>query len=351
MQFASGVNCMIGDNAMGKTNILDAIYYLSMCKSSTRQPDVSVIRHGEEYMMLQGQYTRRDTEESITMSLQRGKRKVAKRAGKEYQRLSQHIGFLPLVMVSPTDVDLIRGAGEERRRLMNLIISQSNPDYLDALIRYDKAIEQRNSMIRHEMRDPLLYETVETVLCQSGAIIHEARAKWMEQFKPIFMRYYQAVAGDQEKVRLKYASVLNDTPMAQVLADSRERDMILGYTSRGVHHDDIELLLGGHSMRRTGSQGQCKTYTIALRLAQFEFLHESTGITPLLLLDDIFDKLDATRVERIVEVVASERFGQIFITDTNRTHIDRIVQRLGGDHRLFTVKDGQCTPIEKGDHA
>lgn len=345
MNFAPGVNCLIGNNAMGKTNILDAIYYLSMCKSCTRQPDASVIRHGEQYMMLQGSYTRRDTPEEVTMAVQRGKRKVAKRSGKEYQRLSQHIGLLPLVMVAPADGDLIRGGGDERRRLMDHIISQSNHDYLDAVIRYGKAVEQRNSMIRHQMTDPLLYATVEQVMCQAAQLVYRTRRQWIEQFTPIFMRYYSAVAGEGEKVKLKYESALHDDDMEHLLNQSRQRDMALGYTSQGVHRDDIDLLLDGYSMRRTGSQGQCKTYTIALRLAQFDFLRQSTGITPLLLLDDIFDRLDASRVERIVEVVASDRFGQIFITDTNRTHIDRIVQRLGGDHRLFVVDHGTCTPL------
>lgn len=348
LEFSPGVNCLIGNNGMGKTNVLDAIYYLSFCKSCSNQPDTSAIRHGEPYMMLQGQYTRRGADEDITISLQRGKRKVARRGGKEYQRLSQHIGLLPLVMISPMDWDLIRGAGEERRRLMNQIISQGDAEYLDALIRYGKAVEQRNSMIRHEMRDPLLYETVEAVMCQCAGVVHAARARWIEEFTPRFLRYYQAVAGEREQVQLQYVSALHDMDMAQVLAQNRERDMLLGYTSHGVHRDDIELLLDGHSMRRTGSQGQCKTYTIALRLAQFSFLRDVNPTTPILLLDDIFDKLDATRVERIVEVVASDQFGQIFITDTNRTHIDQILSRLDGDHRMYDVNSGVCTLLTKG---
>ena len=348
LEFASGVNCLIGNNGMGKTNILDAIYYLSFCKSCTGQSDTSVITHGEPYMMLQGHYVRREVDEDVSISLYRGKRKVVRRGGKEYQRLSQHIGLLPLVMISPMDGDLIRGAGEERRRLMNQIISQGNSEYLDALIRYGKALEQRNSMLRNEMRDPLLYETVEAIMVQAATIIHQARKRWIEEFTPIFLRYYNAVAGDNEEVQLDYVSVLNDTDMRQVLTANRERDLALGYTSRGVHRDDIDLQLAGYSMRRTGSQGQCKTYTIALRLAQYRFLKSITPTTPILLLDDIFDKLDATRVERIVDVVASDQFGQIFITDTNRTHLDRIVSHLNGDHLMLMVADGVCSPLSKG---
>ena len=349
LDFAEGVNCLIGNNGMGKTNILDAIYYLSFCRSYTAQTDQSVIRHDEPCMMLQGTYDRREVEEQVTVSLQRGKRKVVRRGGKEYQRLSQHIGLLPVVMISPMDQDLIRGTGEERRRLMDQIISQGDKEYLDALIRYAKAVEQRNSMIRQEMRDPLLYETVETVMCQTAAMVHQRRADFVERFTPIFMRYYSDIAGDQETVSLTYQSQLTGTTMQELLAANRERDMIIGYTTRGVHRDDMELLLGDYSMRRTGSQGQCKTYTLALRLAQFDFLKASMTVTPMLLLDDIFDKLDARRVERIVEVVSSDRFGQIFITDTNRTHLDHIMQRMAGDHRMLIVTDGRCEPVEKGD--
>ena len=348
LEFSPGVNCLIGNNGMGKTNILDAIYYLSFGRSSTHQPDSTVIRHDEPYMMLQGAYTRHQTDENISIALHRGKRKVARRGGKEYQRLSQHIGLLPLVMISPMDWDLIRGTGEERRRLMDQIISQSNAEYLESVIRYGKALEHRNSMIRNDMRDPLLYETVEQEMCRTAQVVHAARQLWVEQLTPIFLRYYQAVAGTGEEVQLRYESPLNEASMAEVLAANRERDMVIGYTTRGVHRDDIELLLDGHSMRRTGSQGQCKTYTIALRLAQFDFIKSSNPVTPILLLDDIFDKLDASRVERIVEVVAGEQFGQIFITDTNRTHLDRIVSRLSGDHRMFTVANGECHVDEKG---
>ena len=345
LAFSPKVNCLIGNNGMGKTNILDAVYYLSFCKSYMNQTDSSVINHSADVMMIQGKYTRRDAEEDISMAMQRGRRKVARRNGKEYKRLSQHIGLLPLVMVSPMDGDLIRGAGEERRRLMDMIISQGNAEYLDALIRYNNAVEQRNSMIKHEFRDALLYETVEQQMCESAAVIHAARAAWIEQFSPIFMEYYNAIAGDGEVVNLSYKSHLNEASMAEHLERTRERDYIIGYTTRGVHRDDIELLLGEHSMRKTGSQGQCKTYTIALRFAQFEFLKKHTGITPILLLDDIFDKLDAKRVERIIEVVSQDRFGQIFITDTNRTHLDEIINRQSGDFAMFMVADGVCTPV------
>ena len=352
LEFSPKLNCLIGNNGQGKTNVLDAIYYLSMCRSFAPAGEGStVIRHGEPYMMLQGSYTRQDTPLEISVALQRGKRKVVRRDGKEYQRLSQHIGLLPVVMVSPMDWDLVRGSGEERRRFMDLIISQNDSEYLDALIRYNKAVEQRNAMIKREMRDPLLYETVEQAMATHAALIHQRRSLWVEQFLPIFMHYYQAVAGEGEAVSLHYKSHLNDGMMLDHLNATRERDLILGYTTRGIHRDDLELLLGGHSMRHTGSQGQCKTYTIALRLAQFDFLKGGNATVPILLLDDIFDKLDASRVERIVDVVSSDRFGQIFITDTNRAHLDEIVARHDGGHCLMHVNGGNITITKGGDDA
>lgn len=347
LRFSPKVNCLIGNNGMGKTNVLDAIYYLSYCRSYTSGNDHSAaITHEAPLMMLQGHYTRRGNTEDIALSLQRGKRKMMKRNGKEYKRLSQHIGLLPLVMISPLDWDLIRGGGDERRRLMDQIISQGNKQYLDALIRYNKALEQRNSMIRHDYRDTLLYESVEQVMETTAAYIHEQRKQWIEEFAPIFMRYYNAIAGDQEQVRLGYKSHLSEMTMRQLLNANRDRDMLLGYTSRGVHRDDIELWLGSHSMRKTGSQGQCKTYTIALRLAQFEFLKKYTSTTPILLLDDIFDKLDEARVVSIINVVSnSQDFGQIFITDTNRTHLDEIIAMMSGDYVMMAVENGDITTI------
>lgn len=342
LDFSPNINCLIGNNGMGKTNVLDAIYYLSFAKSCGNLTDQMVLNHDADYMMLRGNYLRHGDPIEITMAYQKGKRKTFKRDGKEYQRLSQHIGLIPLVMVSPMDWDLIRGAGEERRRLMDQIIAQGDSEYLAHLIRYNKALENRNSLIRQGYRDPLLFETVEHQLIASATYIHSARTKWIEVFTPIFMRYYSAIAGSNETVEIELNSHLNDCSMAQLLAQNRERDMIVGYTTHGVHRDDINLLLDSHPMRKTGSQGQCKTYTIALRLAQYDFLKEMSGTMPILLLDDIFDKLDALRVESIVKMVNNSDFGQIFITDTNRTHLDEIVKSINSDFRIFTVDHGNC---------
>ena len=347
LQFSPKVNCLIGNNGMGKTNVLDAIYYLSYCKSFTSNNEHSAaINHDANFLMLQGRYSRKGSTEEISLSVQRGKRKTVKRNGKDYKRLSEHVGLLPLVMISPLDWDLIRGGGDERRRLMDQIISQGNRKYLDALIRYNKALEQRNSMIKNDYRDPLLYESVENVMDSTAATLHESRKQWLEEFTPIFMRYYSAISGDAEQVRLSYKSHLTELSMQQLLNANRDRDMIMGYTTRGVHRDDIDLWLGDHAMRKTGSQGQCKTYTIALRMAQFEFLKKYTGTTPILLLDDIFDKLDERRVVSIINVVSnSQDFGQIFITDTNRTHLDEIVSMMSGDYSMMIVENGAINPI------
>jgi len=348
LSFSPKVNCLIGNNGQGKTNVLDAIYYLSMCRSHiTASDNNAVICHNEPYMMLQGEYIRRDSAEEITISLQRGKRKIVRRANKEYKRLSQHIGLLPIVMISPTDWDLIRGGSEERRRFMDHIISQNDHEYLDALIHYNKAVAQRNTMIKNEMHDALLYESIEDSLINNATLIYQRRTQWAQQFLPIFMHYYRLVAGTEETINLIYESHLNQAPMQSLLTSSRERDFIIGYTTRGVHRDDLSLWLNGYPMRQTASQGQCKTYTIALRLAQFEFIKQTSTVMPILLLDDIFDRLDATRVERIIDVVSNNQFGQIFITDTNRTHLDHIINRQSGNHCMMLVQNGNVTRLEK----
>ena len=344
LEFSGNVNCLLGNNGMGKSNLLDAIHYLSLCRSFTGVTDRLLVRRGEDFAMARAVYDRKGTEEEITLGMTPGRRKSLKRGGKEYKRLTEHIGLFPLVMVSPSDADLVRGAGEERRRWMDMVISQAEPLYLDALVRYNNALEQRNRMLRDHIVDHTLYEVVEMTLCDAAHHIAARRAEWLGRLSGIFRRHYAAVAGDDEDVTLTYDSPLATGEALQPLLDSaRRHDEIVGHTSVGPHRDDIAMTLGGMPVRRTASQGQCKTFTVALRLAQHEFLHQATGLRPMLLLDDVFDKLDATRVERLVEMVASERFGQIFITDTNRTHLDSIMGRSGGDHRTWAVDHGGFT--------
>ncbi|MBQ9077596.1 MAG: DNA replication and repair protein RecF [Muribaculaceae bacterium] len=347
LEFSPKVNGFLGNNGMGKSNLLDAIYYLSFCKSFTGVNDSLLIKREEDFSLVQGKYIRRGTEEELSLGLSRGKRKTLKRKGKEYQRLSAHIGSFPLVMVSPQDIDLIRGGSEERRRFMDMVISQSDHRYLDELIRYNRCLEQRNRLLRDGVADHSLYAAIEMQMEHAAAYIHDTRQNRIKQLTVIFSDYYRAIAGDNEEVSLSYRSSLNEegTTMTTLLDGARRHDEIVKYTTVGPHRDDIEMELSSMPMRRTGSQGQCKTYTIALRLAQYDFLHNASTMRPLLLLDDIFDKLDASRVERIMEVVERPMFGQIFITDTNRTHLDEIMRRTAGDYRIWQVTDGNFHPI------
>lgn len=348
LEFSDKVNCLLGNNGMGKSNLLDAIYCMSFTKSFTGVTDGMLIRTGAEWMTLRGDYTRRGTAEQLSMGLQRGKRKSLRRGGKEYQRLSMHIGVFPLVMVAPQDIEILRGGGEERRRWMDMVISQSDAQYLDAIIRYGAALEQRNRLLREGCVDHSLYEAVEATMELPAQRISRTRSEWVKELTRLFERYYREIAGEEAgRVSLDYRCSLDASPdgtMGGLLDSSRRHDEMLRHTTAGPHRDDIEMSLEGMPVRRTGSQGQCKTFTVALRMAQYEFLERSSGVRPLLLLDDVFDKLDAERVERIMAMVTGENFGQIFITDTNRRHLDEIVERAGNDYRLWEVEKGRFTP-------
>jgi len=347
LEFSPKINCFLGNNGMGKSNLLDAIFYLSFCKSFSGMTDTMLLRRGEDFAMAKARYIRRDTPEELSLGMVRGKRKSLKRGGKEYSRLSEHIGTFPLVMAAPQDIDLIRGSGEERRRWMDMVISQSDKRYLDALIRYNAGVEQRNRLLRAGIVDHTLYEAIETAMDMAARYIHAIRQSWVDKLTGLFHRYYRAIAGeDSEPVSLAFKGSLDASPdgsLTALLDAARRHDEIVKYTSVGPHRDDIEMLIEDMPMRRTGSQGQCKTFTIALRLAQYDFLHTATGMRPMLLLDDIFDKLDRDRVERIMALVTADEFGQIFVTDTNRKHLDDIMERTGGHYRMWTVQGGRFT--------
>jgi DNA replication and repair protein RecF len=343
-QFSDKLNCFLGNNGMGKSNVLDAIYYLSFCKSFTGAPDNLVVRRGEDFTLMQAQYVRRDADEDLNVSLGGGRRKSFKRGGKEYKKL------FPAVLVAPVDSDLINGSGEERRRFIDMVIAQGDARYLDHLIRYNHNLAQRNRLLRDGCYDANLYLALETAMQFSADYICRARRAHIDRLAQIHRKYYAAVAGaDAEDTSLRYRTQLDEfqgeNAMLDIFEHNRERDRILKYTSAGPHRDDIDLTLQCMPVRRTASQGQQKTYTIALRLAQYEFLSETTGLKPLLLLDDIFDKLDAQRVEAIINVVANDTFGQIFITDTNRKHLDEILDHIPADHALWSVCDGNFTPL------
>lgn len=346
LAFSRKMNCIIGKNGMGKTNLMDAVYYLSFCKSATNPIDSQNIRHEQDFFVLQGFYeTEGGDPEEVYCGLKRRQKKQFKRNKKEYTRLSDHIGLIPLVMVSPADTLLIAGGSEERRRFMDVVISQFDREYLDALIRYNKALVQRNTLLKAELEpDEELMNVWEEMMASTGEVVFHKRQQFIEEFIPIFQSYYSYISQNQEEVKLSYQSHAAEGDLLALLRANRQRDRVMGYSLKGIHKDDLIMQLGEFPMKREGSQGQNKTYLIALKLAQFEFLKRTgSGTTPLILLDDIFDKLDALRVEQIVKLVAGDNFGQIFITDTNRDHLDRILKKIEGDYKLFEVENGEVS--------
>jgi len=343
LEFSPGVNCLLGLNGMGKSNMLEAIHLLSMARPMRSVPESALIRHGCQSMMVKGEYEMESgVEERVSCGIVRGKGKTLRRNGKEYPRISEHIGKFPVVTVSPSDTEIVTGSGEVRRKLMDVVISQSDSAYLSRLIRYNKQLESRNKMLRAGVNDKMLYESIESGMCEMAAVLHESRRRWVERMQPAFGRYYAGISGDVERASLAYKSVLSERSPQEVFDAERARDLALGFTSQGIHRDDLLMQLDNYSMRRLGSQGQMKTYTIALKFAIYEFLRETAGEKPVLLLDDIFDKLDAGRVSRIMETVSgNEGFGQIFITDTNREHLDETLGNLRSESRVYEVENGR----------
>ncbi len=347
LELSPKINCLIGSNGVGKTNLLDAVYYLSFCHSSFTNMDSVVITHDQDFFVLEGDYMTDDgSPEHIYAGMKRGRHKHFKRNDKEYKKLSQHIGLIPLIFVTPSDNSLVSGGGEERRRLMDVAIAQFDPRYIDALTRYTKALQQRNALLRAEAEpDMSLMELWEEEMAASGEELFHKREAFVNELIPVFQQIYTTISGGQETVSLHYVSHGQRGPLLDVIQCDRIRDRAVGYSLHGVHRDDLEMLIDGFPMRREGSQGQTKTFVLALKLAQFDILRRTASkTTPLLLLDDIFDKLDAQRVEQIVHLVAGNRFGQIFITDTNRDHLDQILSHGDVDYRLFDVSNGEVTP-------
>lgn len=352
LAFSRKMNCIIGRNGMGKTNLMDAVYYLSFCKSATNPVDSQNICHDQDFFVVQGFYETDDGDpDEVYCGLKRRQKKQFKRNKKEYTRLSDHIGLIPLVMVSPADSLLIAGGSEERRRFMDVVISQFDREYLDALIRYNKALLQRNTLLKAEVEpEEELMAVWEEAMAASGEVVYRKRREFIDEFIPVFQSYYSYISQGREQVSLAYESHAAEGNLLELLAASRQRDRIMGYSLKGVHKDDLIMQLGDFPIKREGSQGQNKTYLIALKLAQFEFLKRTgSHTTPIVLLDDIFDKLDASRVEQIVKLVAGDSFGQIFITDTNRDHLDKILKKIEGDYKLFEVDNGMVN--ERGEDA
>ena len=353
LEFSPKMNCFIGQNGMGKTNLLDAVYYLSFCKSATNPIDSQNMMHDKDFFVIQGVYESESGDrEEVYCGMKRRQKKVFKRNKKEYSRLSDHIGFIPLVMVSPADTELIAGGSEERRRFMDVVISQYDKEYLEALIRYNKALQQRNTLLKAEAEpDEELLTVWEEMMAMTGEVVYRKRCEFIDEFIPTFQTFYSHISQDKEVVNLSYESHAKHGSLLNQLKESRVRDRIMGYSLKGVHKDDLTMQLGEYPIKREGSQGQNKTYLIALKLAQFDFLRRTGSNTiPLLLLDDIFDKLDASRVEQIVKLVSGDRFGQIFITDTNRDHLDKIMQKIEGEYKVFGVVDGSVNERKEQDY-
>ena len=296
LEFRPGINCFVGDNGAGKTNVIDAVYFLSMCKSSLAMTDGQNMRHGSDFFLLDGQYlTDEGRSESVVCAFARKGGKTLKRNGKEYERLSDHVGLIPVVIVSPADTMLISDAADERRRYLNGFISQLDRAYLQALVRYNAVLGERNRLLKIS-RDEQMLCIYDRQLVEQGGIIHRKRSEIAALLEPEVARYYRHLSSDREQVTLEYRSELNDTPFEELLLKSREKDFVNGFTTAGIHRDDLVLHIGGYPLRKYGSQGQQKSFLIALKLAQYALVAQAKGEKPILLLDDLFDKLDCHSV-------------------------------------------------------
>lgn len=334
------LNCFVGDNGAGKTNVLDAVYYLSMSKSALTMTDGQSVRHGEDFFVVEGTYAGDSgLSDTVNCSFLRRSGKVLKLNGKEYDRMADHVGRFPVVMVSPQDSVLITDAAEERRRYLNAFLSQLDRDYLASLMRYNAVLAERNRFLKSSSDEQML-QIYDMQLADHAARIYERRRDIIERMRPLVAEFYQQLSGDREQVEIEYRSELASASMGELLLASRERDIVNGFTTSGVHRDDMSLRIGGYPLRKYGSQGQQKSFLMSLKLAQYRILAEVCGERPLLLLDDLFDKLDTSRVENLLTLVAGDGFGQIFITDCNRSRLETILSRAGEKYALFTVEGG-----------
>lgn len=344
LELSPVVNCFLGDNGEGKTNILDAIHYLSFCKSYFNQVDSQNIKHEEPFFVIQGWYQIDGDTSEIYCGQKRGQKKVFRKNKKDYERLSDHIGQIPLVMISPADADLINEGSDVRRKFIDTIISQYDKVYLERLIDYNKILAQRNALLKRfgETRSfsPDLLEVWDIRLVELARYIHESRHSFLAGFSVLFSRFFRIISGGREEVGFEYRSDLNNADFYSVLRNSLSRDRSTEYTQVGIHKDDLVFTMGGHAVKKFGSQGQQKSYLIALKLAQYHHLLEIKKVSPLLLLDDIFDKLDDHRVGRLMEIVTAPGFGQVFISDTNHDKLPEMLEKLKVEHKVFRIKEG-----------
>lgn len=344
------INCFIGPNGAGKTNVLDAVYYMSMCKSYMNPVDSQNISFDERFFMIQGDWSRAGTAEQIHCAVKKGTKKVFKKNKVAYDKLAEHIGLFPAVMISPYDRNLILEGSEVRRKWMDGIVAQFDKAFLHDLIRYGKVLQQRNALLKNMavqgFFDPESIEVWDEQLVDHGRRIYQGRKAFIEAFIPVFQKYYQWLADEQEDVDLVYHSQLHDASFETLLQQTKSKDERKQYTTAGTHKDDLIFRIKGHPIKKFGSQGQQKSYLIALRLAQYDWLKSQLHFRPVLLLDDIFDKLDHYRVERLMQMVNQQDFGQVLITDTDRDRIARIFAANAIDYKAFEVKNNEVTALE-----
>ncbi len=343
LSFSPSLNCFVGHNGSGKTNVLDAIHFLALTKSSIAIADKACVLHEKDFFIIKGKYEAfsEDNTQNITVSYQKNKRKKVMFSGKEYEKLSDHIGRFPLVMVSPGDVALISDTAAVRRQFMNTFFSQIDAEYLSLMIKYNGILAQRNSLLKSSCGEGIVLDIVSEQLSDVGQAIFSLRAKHISQLSPIVAEFYKAISGDNETISVQYISKLHEQPLLNLLKENTRRDVALGYTSCGIHRDDISLNMNDYPIRGIGSQGQQKSLLLALKLAEAKIMAEKCGRKAILLLDDVFDKLDMARVENLVQLVAGEDFGQIFITDANKVRLEGIVERFDTNYKMFELSEGE----------
>ncbi|MDP4964137.1 MAG: DNA replication/repair protein RecF [Salibacteraceae bacterium] len=349
LDLSEKVNCFLGNNGAGKTTVLDAIYYLAFCKSFFNSIDSQNINHESEFFVVDGQFILEGEQEKIFCGLKKGEKKRFKRNQKEYERLADHIGTIPLVMIAPSDTDMIREGSEVRRKFMDGIISQFNKKYLDVLMHYNRLLLQRNALLKHFWKegrfDAFQLEVFDDQLHELGTELYDERVKFLDAYLPIFSQFYQLISGNQEEVGIVYESHLKYGSLSEQLKMAHQKDYRAQYTTVGIHKDDLEFTIGGHPMKKFGSQGQQKSFVIALRLAQFDFLKDLKQRKPILLLDDIFDKLDDNRVAALMDMVSEDHFGQIFITDANLHRVPDLFRDQEIPLKKFLVESGSIQQL------
>lgn len=342
LSLTAGINCFVGDNGAGKTNILDAVHYLSMAKSMHTLTDSQSVRHGEDGFVVDGRFTRDDSRpEQVVCSYTRRGGKTLKRNGKEYERLSEHVGTVPIVVVSPADSALISDSAEERRRYLNRYISQVDRTYLTALMRYTAALQERNKLLKTSPTEDILL-IYDGMLATNADVIFKKRMEIIEAMIPLVEEFYAVLSDKRETISMEYRSELQTASLAELLLASRQRDFVNEHTTSGVHRDDVIFCIGGHPLRKFGSQGQQKSFLVALKLAEYTLLAQHSGCKPILLLDDLFDKLDMRRVSQLLKLTRGENFGQIFITDCNKHRLQQTLDEAEAEYRLFNITNGKA---------